>query len=68
MSNTSANKPLVPLSWPAPTFSYDVHTYFDHTKPEEVESARQLRENIIKEFGHFEDLRVFRMHMEPLGL
>ncbi|RUP43189.1 DOPA-like domain-containing protein [Jimgerdemannia flammicorona] len=63
----SATTTTHPLAWPAPTFSYDVHVYFDHTSPKDVESATQLRERIIKEFGHFEDLRVFQMHKKPLG-
>ncbi|KAJ2955061.1 hypothetical protein NQZ79_g8877 [Umbelopsis isabellina] len=64
--STVAETPF-PTSFPSPTFSYDVHIYFNEKDPKDVESASQLREEIIEKFGHLQDLRVYKLHEKPIG-
>ncbi|CAM0141295.1 unnamed protein product [Umbelopsis sp. WA50703] len=64
--STVADTPF-PTSFPSPTFSYDVHIYFNEKDPKDVESASQLREEIITKFGHLQDLRVYKLHEKPIG-
>ncbi|CAO3667977.1 unnamed protein product [Umbelopsis ramanniana] len=61
-----ANTPI-PNSFPEPTFSYDVHIYFNEKDEKDVQSASDLRDEIIQKFGHLEDLRVYKLHTKPIG-
>lgn len=61
-----ANTPI-PTSFPEPTFSYDVHIYFNEKDEKDVQSASDLRDEIIQKFGHLEDLRIYKLHTKPIG-
>lgn len=54
----------MPLSFPPPVQSYDVHIYFQHTDKEESSFAKSLRNKVVQGFPH---LRVGRFHEKPVG-
>lgn len=56
-----------PTSFPSPTFSYDVHIYFNEHDEKDIQSASDLRDEIIEKFGHLEDLRVYKLWTKPIG-
>lgn len=53
-----------PTKFAEPVKSYDAHIYFFQDNPASSASARELREEIIKEFPHLE---VYKFWEKPIG-
>jgi DOPA 4,5-dioxygenase len=55
---------LFPAKFAEPVRSYDVHIYFFHTDEKQVETARELREQILQLFP---EVVVYKLWDRPIG-